>query len=188
VFEKLRDAINAAIDAAGSTDPRDVLAQMRRAVVEARTSIESMREGVVETEAKLQYQRAQLADAERRGRLAHGIQDQETADVAERFAAKHRERVEVLEQKLDAQRDELTLAEREYDEMKTQFVEAERSRPSSDAARSVESAWRNLEAAGGKRPETDLEGELLRGRMERSAREARAQEQLEELKRKMGKG
>jgi hypothetical protein len=188
VFEKLRDAINAAIDAAGSTDPPDVLAQMRRAVVEARSSIEAMRQGVAETEAKLQYQRGQLADAERRGRLAHGIQDQETADVAERFAAKHRERVEVLEQKLDAQRDELTLAEREYEEMKTQFVEAERSRPASDAARSVESAWRDLEAAGGKRPETDLEGDLLRRQMERSAREARAQEQLEELKRKMGKG
>ncbi len=188
VFEKLRDAINAALDAAGSADPRDALALMRKGVIEARTSIEAMRQGVVETEAKLQYQRSQLADAERRGRLASGIQDQETVDVAERFAAKHRERVEVLEQKLEAQRDELTLAEREYEEMKAQFVDAERSRPASEAARSVESAWRDLEAAGGKRPETDLEGDLLRRQMERSARETRAAEQLEELKRKMGKG
>jgi hypothetical protein len=188
VFEKLRDAINAALDAAGSTDPRDALAQMRQAVVEARTSIEAMRSGVAETEAQLQSQRAQLADAERRGRLARGIQDDETVEVADRFAAKHQERVDVLEQKLEAQRDELTLAEREYEEMKGQFLEAQRSRPAADAARSVESAWRDLEAAGGTRPETDLKDDLLRRQMERSAREARAEQQLEELKRKMGKG
>ncbi len=188
MFGRFRDAINAALDAAGAPDARDVLAQMRKAVIEARSSIETMRQDLIETEAKLQAQRKALADAERRGRLASGIQDAETVEVAERFAAKHRERVEVLEQKLEAQRDELALAEREYAEMKAQFVELERSRPVTDAARSVESAWRDLEAAGGTRPETDAEAELLRRQLDRSAREARAEEQLEALKRKMGKG
>jgi hypothetical protein len=37
------------------------------------------------------------------------------------------------------------------------------------------------------RPETDLEGELLKGRMERAAREAQADAKLDELKKKMGK-
>jgi hypothetical protein len=147
-----------------------------------------MREDLVETEAKLTAQRKALADAERRGRLAHGIQDEETVAVAERFASKHRERVEVLEQKFEVQRDELELAEREYGDMKAQFLEMEKNRPAAEAARSVESAWRDLEAAGGTRPETDVKDELLRRQLDRSAREARAEEQLEALKRKMGKG
>jgi hypothetical protein len=188
VFGRFRDAINAALDAAGSADPRDILAQMRQAVIEARSSIEAMRQDLAETEAKLQAQRRALADAERRGRLAQGIEDDETVEVAQRFAEKHRERVEVLEQKLEAQRDELELAEREYGDMKAQFLEMERSRPATEAASSVESAWRDLEAAGGTRPETDVKDELLKRQLDRSAREARAEEQLEALKRKMGKG
>ncbi len=171
MFERLRAAINAALDAATpDADLRDVTGMMREAVIEARTSIERMREGVVTSEARLNHERQELADAERRGRLAAGIQDEQTAEVAERFAAKHRERVAVLEDKLEAQAAELALAEREYEEMKAQLVEQERKRPETEAARKVESAWRDLEAAG------------------RAAREAKADEQLEELKKKMGKG
>jgi hypothetical protein len=189
VFERLRAAINAALDAATpDADLRDVTGMMREAVIEARTSIERMREGVVTSEARLNHERQELADAERRGRLAAGIQDEQTAEVAERFAAKHRERVAVLEDKLEAQAAELALAEREYEEMKAQLVEQERKRPETEAARKVESAWRDLEAAGISRPETDVEGEKLRRAMERAAREAKADEQLEELKKKMGKG
>ena len=187
MFERLKQAINAALDAAAG-DPGAALSQMREAVIQARASIEAMRQGVQQTEQRLTHERQLLADAERRGRLARGIEDSETADVAERFAAKHRERVEVLTRKLDAQQSELALAEREFGEMKTQLSEAERQRPASDAARSVESAWRDLEAAGVGRPETDVEGERLRSQLDRSAREARAEEQLQELKRKMGKG
>ena len=187
MFERLRDAINAALDAASPGDPRAAVPMMREAVIQARAAIEAMRQDLKLTEQRLAHERVQLADAERRGRLASGIQDQETVDVAERFAAKHRERVEILERKLEAQRSELVLAEREYGEMKAQLVEAERQRPAADAARSVESAWRDLEAAGGTRPETDVKDELLRSQIDRSAREARAEEQLQALKRKMGK-
>lgn len=188
MFERLRDAINAALDAAAPGDSRSVIPMMREAVIQARASLEAMRQDLRLTEQRLEHERGQLADAERRSRLASGIQDQETVEVADRFAAKHRERVEVLEGKLDAQRRELTLAEREYEEMKAQLIAAERERPAADAARSVEAAWRDLEAAGGTRPETDVRDELLRSKLDRSAREARAEEQLQELKRKMGKG
>ncbi len=187
MFERLRDAINAALDAA-SGDPRAAMSQMREAVIQARASIEAMRQGIQQTEQRLTQERRLLADTERRGRLARGIEDAETAEVAERFAAKHRERVDVLTRKLEAQQSELALAEREYGDMKAQLIEAERQRPATDAARSVEAAWRDLEASGGARPETDVEGEMLRSQLDRSAREARAEEQLEELKRKMGKG
>jgi hypothetical protein len=184
VFERLREAIDAALNAA---QPGDVRAKMREAVIEAKVSIGRMQDGVSETERRLTLERQQLADAERRGRLAQGIQDTETAEVAERFAATHRERVAVLERKLDAQRQELALAEREFGGMKQQLVDYERSHPADRASARVESAWRSVEAAGGSRPETDVEGERLRSELDRAAREARADEQLAALKRKMGK-
>ncbi len=188
MFERLRDAINAALDAATpGSDARDVISLMRSAVIEARTSIEKMREGVVKTEQRLELERKKLADAERRGRLAAGIQDAETVEVAERFAEKHRERVAVLEDKVEAQRAELALAEREYDEMKTQLVQHEKNRPANEAARKVDAAWRDLEAAGISRAEGADEARLRR-EVERAAREAKADQQLEELKKKMGKG
>ncbi len=67
MFENLRAAINAALDAATpDSDPRDVIGKMREAVIEARTSIELMREGVMKTEARLAAERQKLADEETR--------------------------------------------------------------------------------------------------------------------------
>src|SRR5213592_743173 len=96
VFERLRDALRAALDAA--TPPgnlRDLARQMREAVVEAKVSVQETREAVSRAGGELAVERQRLADAERRGRLAAEIQDQETVAVAGRFAAKHRERVGV---------------------------------------------------------------------------------------------
>jgi len=188
VFERLRDALRAALDAA--TPPgelRDLARQMREAVVEAKLAVGETREAVARTDRDLTQERQRLADAERRGRLASEIQDQETVDVARRFAAKHRERTDVLEKKLAALKDELALYERELGDMQGQLVRAERDRPLTEAERSAERAWRELQAAGGARPGTDPEGELLKSQLDRAAREAAADRQLRELKKKMKK-
>jgi hypothetical protein len=189
VFEKLRETIEAILDAATPAgDSRDVVARMHEAVVEARTSLMEMRERVAVTEQQLATERKELEVAERRGKLAEGIGDQETVAVAERFAAKHRERVEVLGRKLSAQRDELALAEREFSQMRDELKQARAQRgvkgPASDR---IESAWRNIENAGGTRRDVDLGEELLRTQMDAAAREAAADEQLRELKKKMGR-
>lgn len=160
---------------------------MRDAVVEAKVAVQEMREALGRTEGELALERQRLADAERRGRLATEIQDQETVAVAERFAAKHRERVGVLERKLAAQREELALAERDLAEMQAQLRAAERDRPAVESERSTERAWRDVQAAGGARPGVDLQDELLKSEMDRAAREAAAEQQLEELKKKMRK-
>ncbi len=156
---------------------------MREAVVDAKVAVAEIQEAVARTERELVAQRQQLADAERRGRLAGEIQDQETVAVAERFAAKYRERLGVLEHKLVAQREELALAQRELDDMRTQLKAADQA----SGAGSTEQAWRDLEEAGGTRPGTDLKDELLKSDMDRASREAAAQRQLEELKKKMRK-
>ena len=185
MFERLRAAISAALEAA--TPPpnlRDLVGQMRQAVVELRASIAGMRQALEATGQQLAAERRSRAEAERRGRLAAEIKDQETVGVAERFVGRHAERIGVLESKLASQQAELALTERELDEMTEQFRALERER---SGGRGTAGAWRDLEAAGGVRPETDLADELLRGQVDRAAREAAAEQQLRELKKKMGK-
>ena len=188
MFERLRDALRAALDAATPPgDLRDLARQMREAVVEAKVAVGETREAVARCERDLTQERQRLADAERRGRLAGEIQDRETVEVAQRFAAKHRERVEVLEKKLAALRDELSLYERELGDMQGQLGRAERDRPLTEAERSAERAWRDLQAAGGPRPGVDPTDDLLKAQLDRATREAAADRQLRELKKKMKK-
>ena len=188
MFERLRDALRAALEAA--TPPgelRDLARQMREAVVDAKVAVQEVREALARTDVELGAERQRLADAERRGRLAAEIQDQETVQVAERFAARHRERAGVLERKVAAQREELALAERDLGEMQTQVKSAERDRPTGAATGSAERAWRDLQTAGGARPGVDLKDELLKADLDRTARERAADEQLDLLKKKLGK-
>jgi len=160
---------------------------MREAVVDAKVAVREIQEAVARTERELTLERQRLADAERRGRLAGGIQDAETVAVADRFAAKHRKRLGVLERKLVNQREELALAQRELDDMQAQLKTAERDRPAMQGESSTEQAWRDMQSAGGARPGMDLQDELLKSDMDRAAREASAARQLEELKKKMRK-
>lgn len=153
---------------------------MRDAVVEAKVAVQEMREALTRTDGELKLERQRLADAERRGRLASEIQDQETVTVAERFAVKHRERVAVLERKLAAQQEEVALAERELGDMQGQLKSATQGRPATEGDRSTDRAWRELGAH-------DLKDELLKGDIDRAAREATADQQLEALKKKMRK-
>jgi len=160
---------------------------MREAVVEAKVAVVEVQDAIARTNRELTVERQRLADAERRGRLAGEIQDQETVSIAERFAAKHRERIGVLEHKLTAQREESALTERELAEMQDQLKSAERNRPAMDGDRSTEQAWREMQSSGGARPGMDLQDELLKSDMDRAAREDAAARQLEELKKKMRK-
>ena len=169
--------MSAARKAAGS------LAGMQKAVIEARVAVGKMHDAVRATEGELARERQQLTDAERRGRLAGEIGDTETVAVAQHFATKHAERVAVLEKKLAAQRDEAALAEREMGEMTEQLKAAERDRVAREARGHVASA----RAGMGEPSAPDAETEVLRTRMDRAAREAAAAEQLEALKRKMGR-
>ncbi len=181
LFERLRDAFRAALDAATPPgDLRDLARQMREAVIEAKVAVQEMREALGRTEGELALERQRLADAERRGRLAAEIQDQETVTVAERFAVKHRERVGVLERKLAAQREEVALAERELGEMQGQLKSATQGRAAAEGDRSTDRAWREVGVHG-------LQDDLLKADLDRAAREATADQQLEALKKKMRK-
>lgn len=181
MFDRLRAALRAALDAA--TPPpnvRDLVREMREAVIEMKVAVVGLRETVARSAEALDAERRRLADAERRGRLAGEIQDHETVDVAARFAAKHRERVAVLERKLAAGREELALAERDLTEMRADLMRAQADRPATEAERTAERAWREVERRGGLRHDLDVE-------LDRAAREAAADQQLRDLKKRMKK-
>jgi hypothetical protein len=163
-------------------EAREYAAGLREALLEARVGITGMREALVRTERELVAERKQLTDAERRGRLAAEVPDVETVTLAERFATRHRERVQVLERKLEVQRQELALAEREVAEMAAQYKGAARGPESA----SIDAAWRDLEAAGASRSAS--EDERLAADADRRRRDEAVEAQLAYLKKKMGKG
>jgi hypothetical protein len=136
-------------------------AALQAAVIEAKVAVGHLRDGIAATERELALEQKHWGDAERRGELARQIPDPETVAIAERFAAKHRERATVLERKLSVQKDELVLAERELAEM--------------------------TEALKSPTGEPDADDPALKIRMDRAGYEAAAEAQLAHLKRKLGK-
>jgi hypothetical protein len=76
-------------------DPRAYTAGLKDALVELKVALQSLQEALGATERELAVERRRLTDAERRGQLALGIGDQDTADIAKQFAEKHRQRVEL---------------------------------------------------------------------------------------------
>jgi hypothetical protein len=180
VFEGLRARLDRFMREHTSSDPRGYAAGLREALLEAKVGLTAMREALVASEQELEAERKQLEDAERRGRLAANVPDAETVTLAERFAERHRSRIEVLTRKIAVQHDELALAQREIQDMSNQY------RAASGSARSgsVDAAWRDLEAAGATRPDSDE-------RFEREVDQKRLQQtveaQLAYLKKKMGR-
>lgn len=167
-------------------EQRDDGGSLRDAVVEMRAAVAALRDALAQSERELDAERRQLADATRRRDLARDIEDMETVDVAERFATRHTERVAVLERKLGVQRDELALAERELSEVMGRF-RIQQGRAGGGAPASIDRAWRDIAAAGGTRPELDLEGELAKAEADRKLHEAAVEAQLAHLKRKLGR-
>jgi hypothetical protein len=182
VFESVKARLERFLREHTRSDPRARAAGLREALLEAKVGISTMRSALVATERELATERRQLADAERRGRLAAEVPDAETVALAERFAARHRERVTVLEHKLVVQQEELTLAEREVAEMMVEY----RAARSGSGSESIDAAWRDLEAAGGERPGAGLDEDAARVESDRKLKDA-VEAQLAFLKKRMGK-
>jgi hypothetical protein len=183
MFESVKARLERLFREHSRSDPRAYMAGLREALLEAKVGVATMRTALTATQEELEAERRRLADAERRGRLAAEIPDSETVVLAERFTVRHRDRVAVLERTLIVQRDELTLAEREIKEMLDQY---RAGRPGT-ASESIEAAWRDLESAGGARPETAPEDDRLRADADRELKEKAVEAQLAFLKKKFGK-
>jgi len=175
VFERLRAAVNAALDAATPPpDWRDLRGQLQRAAVEGRAATLQLKDALGRTDRELTIERRHLDDAERRGALACDVGDQETADIASTFTARHRERIAVLEQKRSAQQAELALLERDVDEIIAKLRDVE---------------LRGGVPAEGSRiqPPVDVDESALGAQLDRQTREADADARLRDLKNRMGR-
>jgi hypothetical protein len=180
VFDGLRARLDRFLREHTSSDQRGYAAGLREALLEAKVGLTTMREALASSERELEAERKQLQDAERRGRLAADVPDAETVALAQVYVQRHRDRIDVLTRKIAVQQDELALAQREIEEMSQQY----RAASGGVSSGSVDAAWRDLEAAGGTRPDADerLEREVDQKRLQQTI-----EAQLAYLKKKMGR-
>jgi hypothetical protein len=186
MFEGLKSVIQDLVSGrVAPADRRAVIADMKRAMVSAKLGISDLQEGVEITRKRLETEREALATTQRRKALAASIPDAETVAIAEKFEAQHAERISILERKLEAQEAEFGLAERDYDEMMKALKAANAGAGAglTPESRGPTDADLGLPDDSGLRSELDALGR----RSSRSAHEAAADAQLEELKRRMGK-
>lgn len=216
MFENLRNAFREALDNFNKELSRDqvpesvdrLLSGMVSEVTEAKARVLELEQQIARATAEAERERSEAATARRRGTMAEGIGDKETAELAAQYAARHEERLRVLEQKAEALRQELAIRAREVEEMMAKVKEAQAKRDGLAAASGRTGARETLGAAD------DLFSELDRMAEKMGDEEARARAaedfadldldmdpdfaappppqvdldaRLEELKRKMGR-
>jgi hypothetical protein len=188
MFDELRDSLRAISSRLDPDERRRMGVGMREAMVHAKLAIADLRAALSTTEQRLRHEQAELDTIRRRQGYAADIGDNETVNVAERFASQHADRVAVLESKRMVQQQELALAEREYESMSADLrkvlsgVAPDANGHDAAAAREVNALLSDdPEEAGA---ELDVPPPLRRSRAER---EADAEARLADLKRKFGK-
>jgi hypothetical protein len=200
---------SAFLEEAGRREPEDqvagLLSAMRREMVQARADLPLYEKNAAGAQADLERERRALDDAVRRGGMAERIGDAETVRVAREFAERHRMRVAVLEEKARAAAAELELRRAESDEMMRRYKEADANRFILVSELRRRGAHARLDAASGRAPGDPLD-ELSRMEERVASDTAYADalhdlsdappppprpsvdDQLAELKRRMGKG
>lgn len=184
VFENLKSAVQDLLNGrVAPADRRAVIADMKRAMTLAKLGINDLRDGVELTRRRLEEEKEKLATTTRRKALAASVPDAETVAIAEKFEAQHAERIAVLERKLEAQEAEVGLAERDYDEM----MKGLKSAGAGVGSGAMPSGPSDEEM--GLRDDSALNSQLdsLKRKSARSAAEAAADAQLEELKKKLSR-
>ena len=194
MFESFRQSLLDLMDRATPPEERRAgLARMKETLVMARMGLDDLRGGVTITRQRLDVELRELETMRRRKALAEGIQDAETLALAAKYEAHHAERADVLKRKLEAQEAELSIGERDVSEMTAEFKRGMAggsvgsgalggSAPGHDASARAE-ADAVLDNGATVADEIDAIGRAGA----RSAREAEADRQLAELKRRMGK-
>ena len=190
MFESFRQSLMDLMDRATPPEERRAgLARMKQTLVQARMGLDDLRGGVVLTRQRLDVEVRELETMRRRKSAAAGISDAETTALAEKYEAHHAERADVLRRKLEAQEAELAMSEREVAEMTAELKSAVSGTGGSPGSIPNDAARAQAEADAILDPGADVASEIdALGRSgARSAREAEADRQLAELKRRMGK-
>jgi phage shock protein A len=181
LFQKSMEAFRQELDRREPEDRvAELLSSMRQELVEARASLPLLEQEVQRAGQARDREREEVAKCERRGTLAERIGDAETARVAGEFAARHRERLAVLEKKLVAAEAELAMRRSEAEEMKRRFKEADANRFALLAQLRQQGARQRMDSMLGEEDSAAADWSRLEDAAEVEAR-------LQELKRRMGR-
>lgn len=175
-LDELRSRLDSLLAGEGrSTDRRAHASGLHAALVEFKMALGQSRDALGPAERDLEQEQQQLADAERRGRLAEAIGDAETTRIAGEFVGRHRERIALLERKVAVIRDEIAYLEREYEALAGRYQSTRQG--GGPSANQPEAA-----------PDvSDGEFDALKAKADREAAAQAVAAQLELLKKKMGK-
>jgi phage shock protein A len=181
IFRRSVEAFRSELNAMEPEDQvAELLMAMRRELVAARAALPEYEAELSRARSEFARERDALVQCERRGALAARIDDHETVRIAEEFAARHRTRIGVLEQKVAASEAELALRRDEADEMRRRYQEADANRFALLAQLRRSAAQEGMRAATdpGTGPSADFA--RMQERVERDAHYADALEQLDE--------
>jgi hypothetical protein len=163
-------------------DRRAVASQMRDTLISAKMGLSEMRDGLQKARARLEIEERELETVKRRRQMALDINDTETVGIADKFVATHGERVELLRRKVAVQEDEVRMAEADVEAMTRDLKSAVSG--TGDFAPGINTPSPELDMNGAAvADEIDALGRARR----RAEHESRAESELEELKRRMGK-
>lgn len=158
---------------------------MSDALHETRDRLREAEAQLDDAEARATEEQSAAADCVRRGEMAAKIGDEETAQVAARFAERHSQRARVLLRKREVLVEEVRLLRSDLDEMLAAYGERGEQgedTPAVDAgAAEVAAAEREAERAADPRDDP-LRTEI--DRLDERQRERAADARLEELKRR----
>ena len=184
VFEGFRRSFDDLLTRATRPEERRLVAsRMRDTLVQAKAGLGDLRDGLGKARHRLKGEEEELETIRRRKGLAEGIGDRQTVDIAAKYEQMHRERVEILRQKVSAQEAELVLAEREVAGMSAELKAVLAGTDPRAPGPSIESP--DVTEPDGASLHDEINS-LGRERA-RADREADAARRLDELKRRMGK-
>jgi hypothetical protein len=163
-------------------DRRAVASQMRDTLIQAKMGLSEMRDGLQKARMLLEHEERELETVKRRRQMALDINDAETVAIADKFMATHTDRIELLRRKVAVQEDEVRMAEADVESMTRDLKSAVGG--TGDFAPNVPSSSPDLDLNGAN---VANEIDALGRARARAEHHARADAELEELKRRMGK-
>jgi len=186
MFDGFRRSFEELLERATRPEERRAVAyRMKETLVQARVGLDDLRKALDQSRQRLTIEERELETVRRRKQLADGISDRETVEIAAKYEEMHKQRVEVVRQKIAAQEAELSLAERDVGEMSQQLKAVLAGTDTRGAAAAIDPAVDTAEVSEA----SSLHDEINSlGRARAAAdREADAAKRLDELKRRMGK-
>jgi hypothetical protein len=189
MFESFRQTLQDLMDRGTPPEERRAgLARMKDTLIHAKMGLEDLRGGVEQSRQRLAVEEREVQTMRRRKEAAAGINDAETVALSEKYEAHHAERAEVLRRKLDAQEAEFAMVERDVSEMTAALKQAMAGVSTGPSRGSLDDAARaEVDSLLGRDTRVGEEIDSIAREGRRANREAEADRQLAELKKRMGK-